>query len=43
MRASNQQKKIADLQNLRAAANDDIEQIVIFYKNGQFKIYKQSV
>ncbi|MDZ4149437.1 MAG: helix-turn-helix transcriptional regulator [Flavobacteriaceae bacterium] len=36
-------KKIADLQNLRAAANDDIEQIVIFYKNGQFKIYKQSV
>ncbi|PKP44244.1 MAG: transcriptional regulator [Bacteroidetes bacterium HGW-Bacteroidetes-13] len=33
-------KKIADLQNLRAAANDDIEQIVIFYKNGQFKIYK---
>lgn len=33
-------KQIADLQNLRAAANDDIEQIVIFYKNGQFKIYK---
>lgn len=33
-------KKIADMQNLRAAANDDIEQIVIFYKNGQFKIYK---
>jgi len=34
--------KVDRLQNLQATANGDIEQIVFFYKNGQFKIYKPS-
>jgi transcriptional regulator with XRE-family HTH domain len=35
-------KKTTELQNLRSVTNNDIEQIVVFYKNGQFKNYKPS-